>query len=66
LGTLIEEYKIGRNFKNTDVKSICHFVESLKEDEKLRSSYNVNSLEASKNFGPNNAFKIVKKCIKNI
>ena len=66
LGKLIEEYRIGQNFKNTDVENIHHFVESLKEDKELRSSYSANSLKASKNFGPNNAFKIVKICMQNI
>jgi len=63
LAKLVKAYRVGENFENSDIQNMCQFVLKLQKDTALMNFYTSNSLEASKSFGPNNAFKIVNKCI---
>lgn len=59
LAALVNQYAVGKCFSSGDIENMVKYIESVKSDADYRGTLQQNSLKASKDFGPENAFKFV-------
>jgi len=55
LSEIVSNFKIGRTFKNEEIREMCEFILKLKDDEVLKQRMISNTLEASRKFTFKNA-----------
>lgn len=59
LGSLVNRYQIGASFLGTEIEKMIEFINDIKSNKDYHNQLQQNALAASKEFGPENAFKFV-------
>lgn len=59
LAVLINDHQIGKCFGSTEIEQMVDFINLVKSNKDYHQTLQLNALKASKNFGPENAFKFV-------
>lgn len=60
LATLVNQYQLGKCFEASEIDPMIEFIYTLKSDKNYQLQLRQNALKASKDFGPENAFKFVQ------
>jgi glycosyltransferase involved in cell wall biosynthesis len=59
LASLVDHYQAGKCFHTEELEKIISFIHSVKSDKNYHAALKQNAINASKEFGPKNAFKFV-------
>ena len=57
LAALVNRYAVGQCFNPGDIENMVKYIQLIKSDQQYRTSLQQNAIVASKDFGPENAFK---------
>jgi glycosyltransferase involved in cell wall biosynthesis len=60
LAALVKQYQLGECFDAVETNRMIEFIYSVKSNKNYQSALQQNALKASKDFGPENAFKFVQ------
>lgn len=61
LASLVDQYEVGQCFDALEIDKMIAFIHQVKSDKNYQIQLQQNAITASKDFGPDNAFKFVLK-----